>query len=70
MMVSFSSRLNDVVLHDNPRWLLEPPDLVQARRVLVVNEICSSGQTWRDAVEKVDQMGAAVVKTAVLYAHT
>ena len=68
--VRFTRRLNDVVLHTQPRWLLEPPALVQDKRVLVVDEICSSGQTLQGAVEKLAEMGAAVVKTAVLYAHT
>lgn len=68
--VRFTRRLNDVILHKEPRWLLEPPALVQGERVLVVDEISSSGQTLRGAVQKLEEMGAAEVKTAVLYAHS
>jgi len=68
--VRFTRRVNDVVLHDEPQWLLEPPALVKGKRILIVDEISSSGQTLLGARQKVEEMGAAVVKTAVLYAHT
>lgn len=68
--IRLSRRVNDVVLHDTPQWLQEPPDLVAGRRVLVVDEISSSGETLRMAVEKVRSLGAAEVRSAVLYAHT
>ncbi len=68
--VRFTRRVNDVVLHEEPQWLLEPPKLVQGKRILVVDEISSSGQTLLGVKQKVEEMGAAVVQTAVLYAHT
>ena len=68
--VRFTRRLHDEVLHEEPQWLLEPPALVQGKRILVVDEISSSGQTLRGTKEKLVKMGAAEVQTAVLYAHT
>ena len=68
--VRFTRRLNDVILYKEPRWLLEPPALVQGKRVLVVDEISSSGQTLRGTVQKLEEMDAAVFTTAVLYAHS
>ena len=68
--VRFTRRVNDVVLHDRPQWLLEPPPLVKDKRVLIVDEISSSGQTLLGARQKAEEMGTAAVKTAVLYAHT
>lgn len=68
--VRFTRRVNDVVLHEEPQWLLEPPALVNGKRILIVDEISSSGQTLLGARQKIEEMGAAVVKTAVLYAHT
>lgn len=68
--VRFTRRVNDVVLHEAPQWLLEPPALVEGKRILIVDEIASSGKTLRGVCEKVEEMGAAAVKTAVLYAHT
>lgn len=68
--VRYTRRLHDVVLHEEPQWLLKPPALVQGKRVLVVDEIASSGRTLLGVKQKLEEMGAMVVQTAVLYAHT
>jgi hypothetical protein len=57
-------------VRETPEWLQEPPAAVAGRRVLIVDEISSSGETLRMAREKVIAMGAAGVRTATLYAHT
>jgi hypoxanthine phosphoribosyltransferase len=68
--VRLSRRVNDVVTYERPRWLLEPTSVVRGKRVLVVDEISSRGETLRMVVERVQALGAAEVRTAVLYAHT
>ena len=68
--IRLSRRIGDVVAYKNPRWLIKPPQLVEGRRVLVVDEICSTGQTLSMVKEGVTGMGAASVKSAVLYSHT
>lgn len=67
--VRLSRRLNDVIVHTSPQWLLEPPACVQGQRVLIVDEICGSGETLLLVKQKVQDLGAAGVKSAVLYAH-
>jgi uncharacterized protein len=68
--VRVSRRVNDVVVYQEPRWVLEPPASIAGRRVLVVDEICSSGKTLAMVRERATALGATDVKTAVLYAHT
>ncbi len=68
--VRLSRRVNDVVTYQTPKWLLEPPLLVRDRRVLIVDEICSSGETISMVKQKALDLGAAAVRSAVLYAHT
>jgi hypothetical protein len=68
--VRVSRRVNDIVRHASPRWLVAPPAEVAGRRVLIVDEICSSGETIMMVKEKAASLGAAQVKSAVLYAHT
>ncbi len=68
--VRLSRRVRDVVTYRSPQWLLEPPAVVGHRRVLVVDEICSSGETITMVKQKAFALGAMEVKTAVLYAHT
>jgi hypoxanthine phosphoribosyltransferase len=68
--VRVSRRVDDVVLYQEPRWVLDPPSTLGGRRVLIVDEICSSGKTLTMAKERVEALGARQVKTAVLYAHT
>lgn len=68
--VRLSRRVNDVVKHATPQWIIEPPAEVAHHRVLVVDEICASGETIQMVKEKTQALGAASVKSAVLYAHT
>ena len=68
--VRLSRRQDDVVVRQTPLWLVEPPAAVRGRRVLVVDEMCSSGQTLRMVKEQALALGAAEVRTATLYAHT
>jgi hypoxanthine phosphoribosyltransferase len=68
--VHLSRRVKDIVTHQRPQWLLEPPEAVQDRRVLIVDEICSTGETITMVTDKVAALGARTVMSAVLYAHT
>jgi uncharacterized protein len=68
--VRVSRRVNDVVKHTSPQWKIEPPPEIAGCRVLVVDEICGSGETIRMVKEKAAAMGAARVRSAVLYAHS
>jgi hypoxanthine phosphoribosyltransferase len=68
--VRLTRRMQDVVVRDHPEWLLEPPALVRGRRVLIVDEISSSGETLQMVKAKAAKLGAAEVRSAVLYAHT
>jgi hypoxanthine phosphoribosyltransferase len=68
--VRVSRRVNNQVKYDNPRWLVEPPALVDGKRVLIVDEICGIGETISMVKERVKSLGAREVRSAVLYAHT
>jgi uncharacterized protein len=68
--VRISRRVNDVVQYDEPRWIVPPPSEITVRRVLVVDEICASGETLQLVIDKCRSMCASEVKSAVLYSHT
>ncbi len=68
--VRLSRRVKDIITYQSPQWLVEPPIAVHNRRVVIVDEICSTGETLTMVKQKVDAMGAQAVKSAVLYAHT
>jgi hypoxanthine phosphoribosyltransferase len=68
--VRLTRRVNDVVVRERPEWLLEPPALVAGKRVLIVDEISSTGETLDMVRERVLALRAADVRCAVLYAHT
>jgi len=51
--IRLSRRVKDVVAHQTPQWLLEPPKVVQGRRVVIVDEICSTGETINVVSRKV-----------------
>jgi hypoxanthine phosphoribosyltransferase len=68
--IRLSRRVYDRVVHDQPRWLVEPPAMIRDRRVLVVDEISGSGETLRMVIERAELESPAAVRCAVLYAHT
>jgi len=68
--VRLTRRVNDVVVRERPQWLVEPSAAVAGKRVLIVDEIVSSGETVLLVKEKAEALGAGEVRTAVLYAHT
>jgi len=68
--VRLSRRVNDIVTYQSPQWLLEPPAAVKDRRVLIADEICSSGETITMVKQKALSLGAREVKSAVLYSHS
>ena len=68
--IRLSRRVNDIVKYKKPRWYIKPPRAVLDQRVLIVDEICGSGETIRMVKEKVEARGAKDIRSAVLYAHT
>ena len=68
--VRLSRRINDVVKHDSPQWILEPPAVLAGKRTLIMDEISSSGETIQMVKAKAKSLGAAEVRSAVLYAHS
>lgn len=68
--VRLSRRVNDIATYQTPQWLVEPPPLVAGKRVLIVDEISSTGETLTLVKQKIASLGAAEVKVAVLYAHS
>ncbi len=68
--VRVSRRVNDVVKYQRPQWLVEPPSVVAGHRVLIVDEICGSGDTITMVKQKVETLGATAIKSAMMYAHT
>jgi hypoxanthine phosphoribosyltransferase len=68
--VRVSRRVRDIVQFQEPQWITPPPAEIMHRRVLVVDEICDSGETILIVKEKCLALEASLVKTAVLYSHT
>lgn len=68
--VRLSRRVRDEIVHDQPQWSIRPPDAVKGQRVLVVDEISSTGETLLMVKTEAERLGAGEVRTAVLYAHT
>lgn len=68
--IRLTRRDRDVVVRDSPEWIVLPPATLAGRRVLVVDEISSTGETLSIVRDRLFGMGIAEVRTAVLYAHT
>ena len=68
--VRLTRRNRDVIVRDSPTWLVPPPAAVAGHRVLVVDEICSTGETLSIVCSRLRELGANEIRTAVLYAHS
>ncbi|MFB3895053.1 MAG: phosphoribosyltransferase [bacterium] len=68
--IRISRRVNDIVTYTTPQWSIEPPAAVKGKRVLIVDEICSEGETIILVKQKAISLGAKEVRSTVLYAHT
>jgi hypoxanthine phosphoribosyltransferase len=67
--IRLSYRVRDKVVHDKPRWSVEPPDEVEGCSILLVDEIAVSGRTLIEAERALKEKGAAEIKTCTLYIH-
>ena len=55
--IRISRRVNDRITYKTPQWLVEPPVIVKERRVVIVDEICDSGETILMVKESIEGMG-------------
>jgi len=68
--VRLTRRENDIVQYKKPIWKVDMPDIVRNKNILIVDEICATGETLMLAVKRVGEKGATKIKTAVLVAHS
>ncbi|MBZ0305606.1 MAG: phosphoribosyltransferase [Anaerolineae bacterium] len=69
-VIRLTRRQHDRVIHDDPQWVIKPPEEVKDQKILIVDEICSEGKTLQLAREEARRMGAKDIRCAVMYAHT
>ncbi len=67
--IRLSRRIDDIVTYQSPKWIVMPPKAVMNRRVLIVDEISSTGEPILMVKQEVTAMGAQAVRSAVLYSH-
>jgi hypoxanthine phosphoribosyltransferase len=67
--VRLSRRVHDEVKYGTPKWIMEPPEAIRGKKVLIVDEISASGETINLVKDKAEKLGAEEVRSAVLYAH-
>lgn len=67
--IKLTRRQNDIVVSEHPVWVIKPPELIKNKKVLVVDEVCDSGETLEMAKEEALKIEPDSVKTAVLYSH-
>ncbi len=60
----------DQKVSEQPQWQVRPPDLVRGQRVLIVDEVSSSGETLRLVLDELARLGAGEARCAVMYAHS
>lgn len=67
--IKLSSRRNEKVVRDQPKWFVYPTDDLRGKKVLLVDHMVGSGRTIRMALEELKKVGAGECRTATLAAH-
>ena len=67
--IRVTRRVKDKVIYTNPKWLIKPPITLVGKKVLIVDEICDSGETLELVKKEIIHIGARNVRTCVLYSH-
>lgn len=68
--IRVSRRVGDVVVYEDPQWIVRPPEQVKDQRILIVDEISSTGGTLQMVKAELFKMGAKEVRSMVMYAHS
>ena len=68
--IKLSSRHNEEVISREPQWHVRPGPYVRGKRVLLVDDICVAGRTFRLANAELRAVGASEVRTATLAIHS
>ena len=66
--LKITRRVDNELVHDEPRILSSAPPQAAGKRVLIVDEICTSGQTLRMATAAVRAVRAREIRTATSFA--
>lgn len=66
--IKISRRSGAEVVHDEPRILTSAPPQARGKRVLIVDEICTTGETLRMALAAVRSTRPADIRTATSFA--
>jgi hypoxanthine phosphoribosyltransferase len=67
--IRLTRRFNDKIVRESPTWLVEPPQIVNGKKVLLVDDVADSGETLLIARYKILDMGAKQVVTATAFTH-
>lgn len=68
--IQLSRRVNDVITYATPKWVIKPSEEdIRNKKVLIVDEICDSGETLEMVKDFVKSLNPNDIKTAVLYSH-
>jgi len=67
--IRISRRENNIIKYDHPVWSVLPTKDIKRKKVLIVDEICDTGETLNMITAKCREMKPADIKTAVLYSR-
>lgn len=67
--IRLTRRYEDKVVYNKPRWIIKPTDIVRNKKVLVVDDICDTGETLEIIKEELEGLDATDIKTFTIYSH-
>ena len=67
--IKLSSRKNEEIVREEPKWFVYPTEAVRDKKVLLVDDIIVAGRTVDLAVEELTKLGAEEIRTATIAVH-
>lgn len=68
--IRITRRKDDSIAYPRPRWIIRPSSAIKGKKILLVDEICDTGETLTLAKNELLKKGARTVHSVVLYSHT
>lgn len=67
--IRLTRRYEDKIIHKIPKWIIKPTEAIRNKKILVVDDICDTGETLEIIKIELEQHNVKELKTFTLYSH-
>ena len=67
--IRLTRRYQDKIIYTTPKWIIKPTEEIRDKKILVVDDICDTGETSEMIKKELQEHRVAELKTYTLYSH-